>query len=83
LFIKLEICIQNRKSNGTINSIAVASTFLAMLSTDWSGDEFLHSVCRTASKEMSGTMQEAAAACPSLPQRAPTRTGNSRKPQAH
>jgi hypothetical protein len=56
---------------------------MAMLSTDWRGDEFLHNAWRTASKEMSGTIQEAGAACPSVPQRAPTRTGNPRKPQAH
>jgi len=54
-----------------------------MLSRDWRGDEFLPGACRTASNAMSGTMQEAAAACPSLPQRAPTRTGNPRKPQAN
>ena len=61
LFLKLEICIKNRKTDGTINRVAAASTFLAMLSTDWRGDEFYPSACRTASKEMSGTMQEAAA----------------------
>jgi len=35
-----------------------------MLSTEWSGDEFLSSARRTASKEMSGIMQEAAAGVP-------------------